>query len=75
MGVFAYVILGTIPESCVGPTAVTSLMTIAHTKKGGPGYATLLAFLSGLVELTAGLFNLGNSFYTTLTKSSFPTNF
>ena len=37
MGVFAYVILGTIPESCVGPTAVTSLMTIAHTKKGGAG--------------------------------------
>ena len=68
MGVFAYVLLGTIPESCVGPTAVTSLMTFAHSKKGGPGYATLLAFLCGLVELVAGLLNLGNRLHITLIK-------
>lgn len=47
MGLFAYVFLGSVKESSVGPTAVMSLMTFTYAKQGGPGYAVLLAFLAG----------------------------
>jgi sodium-independent sulfate anion transporter 11 len=59
MGLFVYVILGTSKECSIGPTAVMSLMTFSYASEGGPIYSTLLAFLAGLLELVAGLLNLG----------------
>lgn len=59
MGLFAYVIFGSVKQSSVGPTAVMSLMTFSYAKQGGPAYAVLLAFLAGWLELAAGLLNLG----------------
>jgi len=59
MGVFAYVVLGSVKESSVGPTAVMALMTYSYANEGGPAYAALLTFMAGLIELVAGLLNLG----------------
>lgn len=59
MGLFVYVILGTVKQCSVGPTAVMSLMTFSYASEGGPAYAILLAFLGGWLELLAGLLNLG----------------
>ena len=61
MGVFMYVILGTVKEASVGPTAVMSLMTFSYANEGGPAYAALLCFLAGWIELFAGILNLGNN--------------
>jgi MFS superfamily sulfate permease-like transporter len=60
MGPFLYVLFGTVKELTIGPTAIIALMTYTYAKSGGPEYAILLAFLTGCVELLAGLFNLGN---------------
>lgn len=59
MGPFAYVIFGSVEQSCVGPAAVTALLTFSYASQGGPVYAALLSFLVGLVELIAGFLNLG----------------
>jgi len=59
MGPFLYIIFGTAKEVSIGPTAIMSLMTQTYVIKGGPAYAILLGFLSGCVELAAGLLNLG----------------
>ena len=65
MGLFAYTVFGSVKESSIGPTAVMALMTFSYANEGGPAYAALLAFLAGLLELVAGLLNLG--------KTSIPT--
>ena len=59
MGLFVYAVLGTVKEASIGPTAVLSLMTFRYASEGGPAYAALLAFLTGLIELVAGILNLG----------------
>lgn len=62
MGLFSYVLFGSVKESSIGPTAVMALMTFSYANEGGPAYAALLSFLAGLVELVAGLLNLGITF-------------
>ncbi|XP_046646442.1 sodium-independent sulfate anion transporter-like, partial [Daphnia pulicaria] len=59
MGLFAYTVFGSVKESSIGPTAVMALMTFNYANEGGPAYACLLSFLAGLIELVAGLLNLG----------------
>lgn len=59
MGLFAYTVFGSVKESSMGPTAVMALMTFNYANEGGPAYACLLSFLAGLIELVAGLLNLG----------------
>ncbi len=59
MGLFAYIVFGSVKETSVGPTAVMALMTFSYANEGGPAYAALLTFLAGLLELAAGLLNLG----------------
>lgn len=71
MGMFAYVIFGSVKESSIGPTAVMSLMTYSYANEGGPGYAALLAFLAGWIELLAGILNLG----TRMDKKSYRFDF
>ena len=61
---FVYVVLGSVKESSVGPTAVMALMTYSYANEGGPAYAALLCFLAGWIELIAGILNLGILFYT-----------
>ena len=55
---FIYCILGTTRQSTVGPTAVNSLMSFNYAG-GSPYKAVTLAFFSGLIEILAGILNLG----------------
>lgn len=71
MGLFAYTVFGSVKESSIGPTAVMALMTFNYANEGGPAYACLLSFLAGLIELVAGLLNLGT--YLTFHSSYFYT--
>ncbi len=43
----------------MAPTAVMALMANPYVQKGGIEYAIILSFLSGCIELLAGLLNLG----------------
>jgi sodium-independent sulfate anion transporter 11 len=45
----------------MGPTAVMALMTHQYVQLGGAPYAIILSFVSGCIELLAGLLNLGIS--------------
>ena len=55
---FAYAIFGTIKETTVGPTAVNALMSYNYA---GPSaiYSLTLSFFVGLIEIVAGVLNLG----------------
>ncbi|XP_045606141.1 sodium-independent sulfate anion transporter-like [Procambarus clarkii] len=56
---FVYFLLGSTMELNIGPTAIMALMTYQYTSHGGPDYAVLLAFIAGVIELVAGVINLG----------------
>ena len=55
---FVYALLGTCKEATVGPTAVNALMSYNYA---GPNVvrAVTLAFLTGVVEIVAGMFKMG----------------
>lgn len=55
---FMYCLLGTTKQSTVGPTAVNSLMSYNYAG-GSPYKAVTLAFFAGLIEIMAGILNLG----------------
>ncbi|XP_076057868.1 sodium-independent sulfate anion transporter-like isoform X2 [Oratosquilla oratoria] len=59
MGCFIYLIFGSVKDVTIGPTAIMAIMTHEYSGHGGPEYAVLLCFLSGVLELVAGLVNLG----------------
>ncbi|XP_069957440.1 sodium-independent sulfate anion transporter [Cherax quadricarinatus] len=56
---FVYFLLGSRNELNIGPTAIMSLMTYQYSGQGGGDYAVLLAFMAGIIELVAGIVNLG----------------
>ncbi|XP_039571934.1 sodium-independent sulfate anion transporter isoform X3 [Passer montanus] len=58
MGCFVYCLLGTAKDVTLGPTAIMSLLVSSYTFHQ-PGYAVLLAFLSGCIQLAMGLLRLG----------------
>jgi len=58
MGCFVYFLLGSTLEMNIGPTAIMALMTYQYSS-GGSAYAVLLCFISGIIELLAGVINLG----------------
>ncbi|KAK6624111.1 hypothetical protein RUM44_010969 [Polyplax serrata] len=58
-GTFVYIFFGTVKQVNIGPTAVVSLLTYNYTRGTNSDFAVLLCFLSGVVELLSGLFNLG----------------
>uniref|UniRef100_A0A7M4FPY0 Solute carrier family 26 member 11 n=1 Tax=Crocodylus porosus TaxID=8502 RepID=A0A7M4FPY0_CROPO len=58
MGCFVYCLLGTSKDVTLGPTAIMSLLVSSYAFHD-PAYATLLAFLSGCVQLAMGLLHLG----------------
>ncbi|XP_064092367.1 sodium-independent sulfate anion transporter-like [Macrobrachium nipponense] len=59
MGCFVYLFFGSTMDLNIGPTAIMALMTLQYTSNGGPDYAVLLCLISGLIELVAGIINLG----------------
>lgn len=59
MGCFVYAALGTCKDMAVGPTSILSMIVLPYVMLGGPQYSILLAFFGGLLQLIAGVLNLG----------------
>lgn len=61
LGAFIYTFVGSCKDVPMGPTAIVSLMTYssAAVTGYGPEYATLLCFLTGVVQLAMGACGLG----------------
>ncbi|XP_045582275.2 sodium-independent sulfate anion transporter isoform X2 [Procambarus clarkii] len=59
MGCFMYLIFGSCKDITIGPTAIMAIMTHEYSGNGGPDFAVLLCFLTGLIILAAGFCNLG----------------
>ena len=59
MAPLMYIFFGTVKEISVGPNSVLALMIHAYVTEGGPEYAVILAFLTGIIQLIIGLLNLG----------------
>ncbi|XP_063618365.1 sodium-independent sulfate anion transporter-like [Cydia splendana] len=59
IGGFVYGITGTCPQINIGPTALLSLLTFTYTNGTSPDFAVLLCLTSGLVQLVAGILQLG----------------
>lgn len=59
-GGFVYGIMGTCPQINIGPTALLSLLTFTYTNGKNPDYAILLCFIGGIIQLLAGVVQLGN---------------
>ena len=55
---FVYSIFGTMKETTIGPTAINSLMSFTYAG-GCPSRSLTLAFFVGLIEIMAGVLNLG----------------
>lgn len=60
VGCFVYCLLGTSKDVTLGPTAIMSLLVSSYAFHD-PAYATLLAFLSGCIQLAMGLLHLGET--------------
>ncbi|CAL4120165.1 unnamed protein product, partial [Meganyctiphanes norvegica] len=74
MGCFVYCLLGSSMELTIGPTAIMALMTLQYTSCAGPLAAVPLAFTAGLIELLAGMFNLGIELIIILALATTPLN-
>jgi solute carrier family 26 (sodium-independent sulfate anion transporter), member 11 len=61
-GGFIYAILGTCPQINIGPSALLSLLTFTYTVGTNADFAVLLCFISGIVQLIAGIAQLGKEF-------------
>lgn len=61
MGPFLYALMGTTPQVNLGPSALISLLTFTYTNGTNPDFAILLGFISGVVQLVAGIAQLGKS--------------
>jgi sodium-independent sulfate anion transporter 11 len=59
VGCFVYIVFGSSNEITVGPTAVMAIITYTYTHGKPPEYAVLLCFLTGIVTLLMGVFQLG----------------
>ena len=55
-----YAIFGSCKDITIGPTAIMSIMTAEHAAAGGITYVILITFLTGCIQLTMGILNLGN---------------
>nr|XP_032523263.1 sodium-independent sulfate anion transporter-like isoform X1 [Danaus plexippus plexippus] len=58
-GGFVYALLGTCPQINIGPTALLSLLTFTYTNGTNPDFAILLCFIGGIIQLIAGVIQLG----------------
>lgn len=64
MGPFVYAIMGTSPQVNLGPSALLSLLTFTYTNGTNSDFAILLCFMAGVVQLIAGIAQLGKSICT-----------
>lgn len=60
-GSFVYIIFGTIPQVSIGPTSLMAILTLQFTMDLPVEFVISLAFISGIVELAMGIFNLGKN--------------
>lgn len=67
MGCFVYTLLGSCKDITIGPTAIMAIMTHEYSGEGGPDFAVLLCFLSGIIILASGICNLGKALRGVLT--------
>ncbi|XP_014241008.1 sodium-independent sulfate anion transporter [Cimex lectularius] len=58
-GCLMYIFLGSCKDVPMGPTAICSLLTYQTLHGMGHIYATLLCFLSGIIQLLMGIMGLG----------------
>lgn len=58
-GGFVYALMGKCPQINIGPTALLSLLTLTYTNGTNPDFAVLLCFICGIVQLVAGIVQLG----------------
>ncbi|CAH2238333.1 jg17490 [Pararge aegeria aegeria] len=58
-GSFVYAVMGTCPQINIGPTALLSLLTFTYTNGTNPDFAILLCFIGGIIQLIAGIVQLG----------------
>ncbi|XP_064071938.1 sodium-independent sulfate anion transporter-like [Vanessa tameamea] len=58
-GGFVYAVMGTCPQINIGPTALLSLLTFTYTNGTNSDYAVLLCFIGGIIQLFAGIVQLG----------------
>ncbi|XP_065562850.1 sodium-independent sulfate anion transporter-like isoform X2 [Artemia franciscana] len=59
VGGFVYAVFGGTKSLAIGPVALLAITVYPMATKYGPEVAVFLAFVSGLIELALGLFNLG----------------
>ncbi|XP_075973650.1 sodium-independent sulfate anion transporter-like [Anticarsia gemmatalis] len=59
MGGFVYAVMGTCPQVNIGPSALLSLLTFTYTNGTNADFAVLLCFMAGIVQLVAGVAQLG----------------
>lgn len=59
LGAFIYTFVGSCKDVPMGPTAIVSLLTYNTLHDYGPVYATLLCFLTGVIQFIMGLCGLG----------------
>ena len=52
-------LVGSSNEITIGPTAIMAIITYTYTHGKPPEYAVILCFLTGLVTLLMGVFQLG----------------
>ena len=61
---FLYSIFGSVKEATVGPTAVNALMAFEYANLNGVQFVhrcLTLSFFVGLIEISLGVLNLGNT--------------
>lgn len=59
MGGFVYALMGTCPQVNIGPSALLSLLTFTYTNGTNPDFAILLCLMAGIIQLIAGIAQLG----------------
>ncbi|XP_035715824.1 sodium-independent sulfate anion transporter isoform X2 [Folsomia candida] len=59
VGCFVYILLGGTAEVTIGPTAIMSIITYTYTHGKPPAFSVILCFITGVVTLLMGAFQLG----------------
>ncbi|XP_050345914.1 sodium-independent sulfate anion transporter-like [Nymphalis io] len=59
VGGFVYAVMGNCPQINIGPTALLSLLTFTYTNGTNYDYGVLLCFVGGIIQLIAGIVQLG----------------
>lgn len=60
VGGFVYGVVGTCPQINIGPTALLSLLTFTYTNGTNADFAVLLCLIAGVLQMFAGVAQLGN---------------